>query len=165
MGQYATSGSESFTRNPITPTAMWPGDDVYVWGTSFVAGQPPTPGQIQAPNDDNVQFEAVAVDERSLAVYLTPRPGGGAPAGCIVQIIANGNPGVMEVDVQDAGIDADGAYQTNLSSAAYKITTWTQEMNVWTAWAELQPEGAKFISLLCITNPNGVSLKAKISYV
>lgn len=165
MGQYNTSGTESFVRNPILPTAMWPGDDVYVWGTSFVAGQPPTLGQIQAPNDDNVQFEAVALDERSLAVQLVPRPGGGAPAGCIVQVTANASPGALEVDVQDAGIDADGAYQTNLSSASYKITIWTQEGAVWTAWAELQPEGGRFITLLCVANPNAVSLKAKISYV
>lgn len=165
MGKYFTSGTGLLTLNPVLPTALYPGDDVYVWGTSFVAGQPPTPGQIQTPNDTNIQFEAVTVGERSLAVALAPRPGGGV-AGVMVQLRASANPGVMEVDVQDAGVDADGSYITDTVSAAWKITVWTLAGDgTYVAWTELQPEGGRFISLKCITNPNAVTLTAKVSYV
>lgn len=167
MGQYANSGKGTMAVNPILPAALYPGDDIYILGTSFVAGQPPTPGQIQTPNDSNVNFEAFAIGARSLAVVLASRPGGGAPPGVIIQITANANPGVMEIDVQDAAIDADGAYLTNASATnAWKITTWTATNDgKWTAWTELQPEGTRFMSLKCITNPNAVSLTAKVSYV
>src|SRR6266849_2476261 len=102
MPPYATSGTENQTLNTTPATALWPGDQVYVLGTSFVAGQPPTPGIIQAPNDTNVQFEAVTIDERTIAVALAPRPGGGAPPGVMVQVTADSNPGVAEIDVEDA---------------------------------------------------------------
>jgi hypothetical protein len=165
MPPYATSGTESMVPNSVAPAVLYPGDDCYLFGTSYAAGQPPTPGIIQTPNDANVQFEAVALDERSIAVSLSPRPGGGAPPGIMVMVTANANPGAAEIDVQDSNIDADGAYETNLSSASYKLTVWTQEGAVWTSWAELQPEGARFISLLCIANPNGVKFTAKLSYI
>jgi hypothetical protein len=165
MPQHFQSGTEALTPNPVLPAVLYPGDDCYVFGTSFAAGQPPTPGIIQAPNDANVQFETVAVDERSIAVNLASRPGGGAAPGVMVMVVANGNPGAAEIDVQDAGIDADGAYETNTSSAAYKMTVWTQEGANWVSWTELQPEGARFITLLCVANPNGVKFTAKISYV
>lgn len=167
MGKYNDSGTGNNTLNPIIPASLWPGDEAYVWGTSFVAGQPPTPGIQQAPNDTNVQFEAVAVGSRSLAVALAPRPGGGAPAGIAVLIVANGNPGVMEVDVENAPADADGIYEVP-SAAAYKITTWNGPIGpngYYNAYAELQPAGDRFVSLECITNPNSVKLTAKISYV
>lgn len=159
MGQYATSGTSNVTLNPVLPAAMWPGDGVYVWGTNSV------PGTIPAPNDANVQFEAVAVGERSLAVALAPRPGGGSAAGIAVIVQANANPGVMEVDIQNAPIDADGIYLT--PSATYKLTVWTgpDADGSYFSIAELQPESDNFVSLKCITNPNGVNLKAKIVYV
>ncbi len=165
MPPYATSGTENQTLNTTPATALWPGDQVYVLGTSFVAGQPPTPGIIQAPNDTNVQFEAVTIDERTIAVALAPRPGGGAPPGVMVQVTADSNPGVAEIDVEDAAIDADGAYELNTSSTAYKITTFTQEGTVWTGWTQLQPEGAGFITLRVVLNPNSSKWKAKIVYV
>src|ERR1700680_1449895 len=119
MAQYATSNTGSLVLNPVSPAILGPGDSVYLWGTSFVAGQPPTPGIIQAPNDANVQFETVVVNERSIACNFQPRPGGGNAAGASIMVIANGNPGVMEVDVQVSPMDADGAYLT--PSASYKI--------------------------------------------
>ncbi len=156
------------TINPTLPTVLYPGDDKYLFGTSVAAGAPPTPGQIQAPNDSNIVLEAVAVGERSIAVALAPRPGGGAVAGIMVEVIASANPGVCEIDVQDAGIDADGAYLTQTTSTAYKITVWTaltDGSGRYVGYTQLQPEGGRFISLKCITNPNGVSFAAKLSYV
>jgi hypothetical protein len=174
MPQYATSGSGSLALNPVLPAVLWPGDQVYLWGATNTnpgfgaadAGAPP-PGQIAAPNDGNVNFEDVVTGARSIAVQLASRPGGGAAPGCMVQVIANGNPGAAEVDIQDAAIDADGAYLTNTSSTIYKLTTWTQigSSNFWTAWSQFQPEGAGFITLKLIANPNGVEYTAKLVYV
>jgi hypothetical protein len=84
----------------------------------------------------------------------------------MVQVFASANPGAAEIDVQDAAIDADGAYVTS-SNTAYKLTTWTQVggSGLYTAWAEFQPEGGRFISLKVIANPNGVNFIAKVSYI
>lgn len=164
MGQYQTSGTNTLVPNPYPPASMWPGDDVYVLGLSYVLANGPTPGQILAPNDSNVLFEAVTIGERSLAVCLAARPGGGAAPGLIVTVNASANPGASEIDVQDAGIDADGAYLTP-SGAAYKFTAWTNNGGIYTAWTELQPESGRFVSLKVIANPNGVKFTAKLSYV
>src|SRR5208283_75614 len=161
MPPYATSGTNSLALNSQLPSLLWPGDDLYLFGTS-----PGNPGAIPKANDTNVITEVVAVGERSIACQLCPRPGGGYPPGCLVQVIANANPGAAEIDVQDAAIDADGAYITPTGSAAYKITTWTQiggSAN-YLGTTELVPEAGRFISLKVIANPNGVSFTAKISY-
>lgn len=160
MPQYQTSGGETLTRNPAAPAVLWPGDEAYQFGTAVL-----TPGQSQKPTDDNVQFEAVTVDERSIAVCFAPRPTGGSPAGVEVRVFANANPGAAEIDVQIANVDADGAYTTPSGSAAYKVTTWTQEGIIWVGAADLQPLGAQFMTLLVVANPNGVSFWAKTAYV
>lgn len=160
MPPYATSGQETMALNPVLPTVLFPGDEAYVFGTT-----PFVPGQTQKPNDSNVQFEAVNVDERSIAVQLVARPGGGAPPGVMVQVVANANPGAAEIDVQDAAVDADGAYLTQTTSAAYKMTVWTQEGANWISTTQLQPEGGHFITLLVVANPNAVPFTGKIVYI
>jgi len=162
MPPYLTSGTSSPVVNGALPTVLWPGDEKYLFGTG-----PNTPGIIPAPNDANVVYEAVTVGERSIAIALAPRPGGGAPPGLMVQVFANANPGAAEIDVQDAAVDADGAYITPTGSAAYKLTVWTQlgGSGIWTSYAELQPEGAGFITLKVIANPNAVQFTAKVKYV
>jgi hypothetical protein len=163
MPSYANSGLGTMLPNPIPPTVLWPGDQKYVFGTS-----PNNPGQISTPNDSNVITEAVQVGERSIAVVLAARPGGGAPPGCMVQVIASANPGVAEIDVQDAAVDADGAYLTQTTSAAYKMTVWTALMDGsgrYISTTQLQPEGAGFITLKVIANPNAATYTAKIVYV
>ena len=165
MGQYATSGTGNISANTQLPAALWPGDEVYLFGTSFVAASGPTPGQIQAPNDANVQFETVTVGERSLSAALAPRPGGGQAAGISVLVVASANPGAAEIDVQVSPSDSDGTYLTP-SNSAYKLTTWTAAGNgQFFAWTELQPSGDNFISLKVIANPNSVKFTAKLSYV
>lgn len=157
--------SGTMNLNTELPTGLYPGDEKYVFGLAQAEGSPPTPGQIQAPNDSNVQFETVVVGERSIAVAISPRPSGGPP-GLMVQITADADPGAAEFDVQDAAIDADAAYITPLTSPAYKITSWTAAGNgQFTAWTELQPEGGRFVTLKCIARPNAVKFKAKIAYV
>ena len=164
MGLYATSGTGNLTNNTVLPASLYPGDTVYLWGTSFVAGQPPTPGIVQAPNDSNVQFESPAVGSRSLSAALAPRPGGGAPTGISVLVVASANPGAAEVDVQVSPSDSDGSYLTPAN--AYKLTTWTAGANgQFFAWAELQPVGDQFVSLKLISNPNTVKFTAKLNYV
>jgi len=170
MPSYANSGLGTLTPNPIVPTVLYPGDEKYVFGTSVPVGTSPTPGIIQTPNDSNVVLEAVTVGERSIAVALAPRPGGGAVPGVMVQIIASANPGAAEIDVQDAAVDADGAYLTQLTSTAYKMTVWTllgDGSGRYISTTQLQPEGGHFISLKVIANPNGVGITytAKIVYV
>lgn len=165
MGQYNTSGTGLTTLNPVLPASLWPGDEVYLWGTT---GSIPPAGQIQAPNDSNVVFEAVTVGERSLAANLASRPGGGSAPGVAVLVTANGNPGVMEVDIQNAPVDADGVYQTPTGSSVYKITTWNGPVGpqgYYNAYVELQPLADRFLTLKCITNPNAVKLTAKVIYV
>jgi hypothetical protein len=166
MPAYATSNTGNVTLNPVIPAALWPGDSAWLFGTSFVAGQPPTPGIIQAPNDTNIQFEAVTVNERSIAVSLASRPGGGAPPGVSILVWANANPGAMEVDIQNSPMDADGFYLTP-AGTSYKITTWTQVggSNNWFAWVELEPLSDVFVTLKVISNPNSVKLAAKLNYV
>lgn len=162
MGQYATSGSNNRTLNTALPTGLVPGGECYVFGTVTA-----TPGVSPAPNDTNVQFEAVTVGERSLSVALGSRPGGGAAPGISVQVNASGNPGAAEIDVQTSPVDADGAYQTPTGSAAYKITTWTGPLSdgSYTAFAELQPLADRFASLKVIANPNTVKFTGKIVYI
>jgi hypothetical protein len=167
MPQYATNGTGNLTPNTALPAVIFPGDEVWLFGTSFVAGQPPTPGIIQAPNDSNVQFEAGAVGEASIAACMAERPGGGAGAGASVLVMLNGNPGIMEVDVQLAPMDADGAYLLP-AAAAYKINTWTGPVGpqgYYFAWTELQPLGDQFMRLKVITNPNAVGIAAKVNYI
>jgi hypothetical protein len=157
---YNTSGTESLAVNPVLPSVLLPGDQKYLFGTT-----PYLPGQVSEPNDANVVTEAVILDERSIAIQLAPRPGGGAPPGLHVIAIASANPGAAEIDIQDAGIDADGAYQTQTTSPAYKMTVWTQEGPVWVASTQLQPEGGKFLTALIVANPNAVSFIVKAMYV
>lgn len=160
MPQYATSGSLSLVPNTTPPACLWPGDEAYQFGTSaFVPGNP------QKPTDATVQFETVTVAERSIAVNLANRPGGGSPAGVEVRVFANANPGAAEIDVQIANVDADGAYTTPSGSAAYKITVWTQEGNQWVGAADLQPLGAPFMTLNVVANPNAVKFWSKVTYV
>ena len=168
MTAYANSGLGTMLLNPILPTILWPGDEKYVFGTSVAAGLSPTPGISQAPNDSNVIPEAVVLGERSIAVALAPRPGGGAVPGVMVQLIASANPGVAEIDVQDAAVDADGAYLTQTTSTAYKMTVWTaltDGSGRYISTTQLQPEGGHFITLKVVLNPNAVSYSGKIVYV
>lgn len=149
--------------NPILPTVLWPGDFKYLFGTG-----PNLPGTIPTPNDSNVVTEAVNVGERSIAVALAPRPGGGLAPGVQVQVIASANPGVAEIDVQDASVDADGAYLTQTTSASYKMTVWTaltDGSGRYISTTELQPEGSNFLTLKVILNPNAVTFTAKVTYV
>jgi hypothetical protein len=86
----------------------------------------------------------------------------------MVQAIASANPGAAEIDVQDAAVDADGAYLTQTTSAAYKMTVWTalgDGSGRYISTTQLQPEGGRFISLKCIANPNAVTFTAKVIYV
>lgn len=160
MPQYANSGTNSLTLNPVSPIGLQVGDEAYVLGTT-----PLVPGQSQKATDSNVVFEAVAIGERSLAVTFQARPGGGSPPAIQVQVNASANPGAAEIDIQDAAIDADGAYLTPTGSASYKLTTWTQNDAIFTAWAEISPEVGRFSSLKIVANPNAVSFAAKYVYV
>lgn len=159
MPAYATTATNSSALNPVPPTVLYPGDDVYVLGTMTAV-----PGLSQVPNDSNVLPEAVVVGERSIAVGLAPRPGGGSPAGLMVQVVASANPGAAEIDVQDASVDADAFYLTP-ANAAYKLTSWTQNGTTWVAWTQLQPESGRFTTVKVVANPNAVKFTCKLSYV
>src|SRR5277367_6079133 len=97
MPAYNTSGGKTLTRNPIPPSCLWPGDELYVFGTSALV-----PGSPQKATDDTVAFETVTVNERSIAVCMAPRAGGGYPPTLMVQVSTNANPGAAEIDIQDA---------------------------------------------------------------
>lgn len=160
MPAYLTSGTNNLTLNPTPPSALYPGDQIYLFGTG-----PGAQGGNSLPDDTAVGFEAVQVGERSIACQLVDMPMR-SPGGVHVMVLASANPGAAEIDVQDAAMDADGAYLTQTTSTAYKITTWTQvgASGVYIGTTELQPEGGRFISLKVIANPNAVSFKAKLSY-
>ena len=147
--------------NPVPPALLMQGDEKYLFGTKVYV-----PGEIATPNDSNVVTEVVAVGERSIAVCLGPRIMGGDPPGIMVQVIASANPGAAEIDVQDAAVDADGAYLTP-TGAAYKLTTWTQLGGglQYIGTTELQPDGGRFVTLKVIANPNAVTFTAKVTYV
>lgn len=163
MPQYANSGTGSLAVNPTLPAALWPGDEIWFFGTSVL-----TPGVQQKPTDANVQLEAVVVGERSIAATLAPRPPGGAPPALMVMVIGSAAPGAAEIDIQDAAIDADGAYLTPTGSIAYKVTAFTaltDGSGRSVAFAEISPEVGHFVSLKVIANPNGVNWAAKGVYV
>lgn len=168
MPQYATNNTGNLTLNTQQPSILWPGDSLYLLGTSQVAGQPPTPGIIQAANDTNVQFETAGVNYTSIAASFAPRPGGGAAPGASILVVANGNPGVMEVDVQLSPMDSDGSYLLPTGSSTYKINSWTGPTGpngYYFAWEEFEPLSDFFARLKVITNPNAVKLTAKLNYV
>jgi len=164
MPKYNDSGTGNLTLNPVLPAALYPGDSVWLLGTSAAAGQPPTPGIIQAPSDTNVLPEAVVIGERSLAAVMASRPGGGAPAGASLIVIASANPGVCEVDLQTAPMDADGAYVTQ---TANKISTWVgpSPAGTYVGVLEVASLNDAFASVKIITNPNAVKFAAKLVYV
>lgn len=159
MPPYQTSGTGNLTLNPAAPTVLQQGDDFYPFGVVN-----PAPGQQSKPNDSNVQFEAVTVGERSIACQLNYGPAR-SPGAVIVQVFANANPGAAEIDIQDAGVDADGAYATPTGSAAYKLTAWTQlgASANYMAYAEINPEAGRFVTLKVIANPNAVQFWGKLS--
>ena len=117
MPAYATSGTNNLTLNTAAPSVLYPGDYIYVFGTG-----PGAQGGNFLPDDTTVGFEAVTVGERSIAIQLADMPFR-SPGGVHVLLIASANPGAAEIDVQDGAIDADGAYITQTTSPAYKITT------------------------------------------
>lgn len=148
------------------PPSLLPGDERYLFGTTVAAGTGPTPGVVQSPSDANVVTEAAATGVLSQQVHLAPRANGGAP-GVMVQVIASADPGAAEVDIQDAAIDITGAYLVP-NNASYKLTVWTAMADGtgrYMCYTELQPEGAKFLRLKVVANPNAVTWIAKIVYV
>jgi hypothetical protein len=158
MPKYYDSGTNNYTLNPVAPTVIYPGDDKYLFGTA-----PNTPGVQQAANDSNVEFEAVGVGERSIAVQLARGSQGSAP-GAIVEVIADADPGAAEIDIQDSAVDADGAYITP-ANGANTINAFTNNGAYWIAIAELQPSPGGFTTLKMVANPNAVNWRAKIRYV
>lgn len=167
MPQYATANTNNNSLNTQLPSVLWPGDSLYLFGLSFIAANGPTPGQIIAANDSNVLPETAAANATSIAAAFAPRPGGGAAPGASILVIANANPGVMEVDVQLSPMDSDGSYALPTGSTTFKINTWTQMggSTNWFAWAEFEPLSDFFARLKVITNPNAVKLTAKLNYV
>ena len=155
----------SLVPSPIVPTVLYPGDNKYLWGTSVASGAAPTPGQQQAPTDANAVFEAVSVSEASIAFSLAAYDR--RTPGLSLVLIANANPGAAEIDIQDASIDADGAYVAQTTSTAYKVTSFAQvgTSAYYIATVELQPSGAPFTRLFMVANPNAVSWLAKVVYV
>lgn len=168
MPIYSDNGTGNLTDNPVLPSVLCQGDDKYLLGTSFAIGAAPTPGIIQTPNDANVNAEIVVAGDRSIAIALSPRPDGGAAPGLSVLLVADKDPGAMEVDVQTANTDADGAYQTPTSSTAYVMTTWAGPkgpLGKYVASAQFQPLGDRFVTLKVVSNPNAAKLTAKVTYV
>lgn len=158
MPPYATSGQGTVALNTALPTVLQQGDDFYPFGTA-----PYTPGAISKPNDTNVQFESVSIGERSIAWTIDHGPAQ-APRSLFVQAFASANPGAAEIDIQDAGIDADGAYAT--PATGNKLgTTWTQvgASGVYTAQVATTQEVGKFSSLKVIANPNAVQFWVKVN--
>jgi hypothetical protein len=84
----------------------------------------------------------------------------------MVEIVFSANPGVFEVDIEEAAIDAESSYLLNSSSTAYKITAATARPDgTYVAWAELQPQGGAFLRLNMVALANVVTTKAKVVYV
>lgn len=146
------------------PPVLSPGDERYLWGTSVAAGVSPTPGQQQAPTDANVVGETLVVGVKSQQVTLTPVPG--RVAGAMVQIVFSGNPGAFEVDVEEAAVDDTNKYILNATSAAYKIVAATAMADgKYVAWAELQPQGGRFLRLGLVALANVVTVTGKVIYL
>jgi hypothetical protein len=159
MPYYATGGSNSQTPNTVLPTVLQPGDEKYVFGT---VGANPLPGISQNPNDSNVVAEAAVAGGASIAVQLGPRPGGGATPGLSVYVTSSTNPGSSEIDIQEADVDADGAY--SLVTSTSKITTWTQVGALWVATIDISSVVGRFVRAYIKTLGTGGNWTVKFTY-
>jgi hypothetical protein len=110
-------------------------------------------------------MEAIVAGQKSAAVQLSSLPG--RNPGAMWEIVFSGDPGVFEIDIEDAANDTDNAYILNLSNAAFKITAvgkvGTDGKRY--IYVELQPVGAVFQRLNMVALTNVVNVQAKVVYV
>lgn len=140
----------------LSPVSPNPGDSVYLFGKLLAAAT-------QLPvNETNSDFEAVTVGTPSIAACISNRKEAGSAPAVSLELIANGNPGAANFQLQEASTDADACYLTP-SAAAYTITSFTQKGSNWVAFVDDIPTGGKFMRVLPSANPNGVSWKAKLT--
>lgn len=136
--------------------ALNPGDSVYLLGTL-------TAGSTQLPvGDNNVTPEAVAAGVSSISACISGRKEAGGPPAVSLMLIFDANPGVFNVQLQEASTDADGCFLTP-TAAAYTITAATQKGSRWVAFVDDIPTGGKFMRVLVSLNPNAVNILAKLT--
>jgi hypothetical protein len=123
-----------------------------VWGVPIT-----TPPSI---SDTNVMIEEIAAGIASLSVCLsTGRPFSGPPA-VTVEIHFDSDPGVAEIDIQEADTDADAFYITPAAGAYTVVPTRTAQF---VTRVDLSPTGGKFMRLYMKTLPQDADVWAKIS--
>jgi hypothetical protein len=138
----------------LSPIALQKGESCYVFGVlSATATQLPV-------NEGNVAVEEVPAGTASIAVNLQAGSESQPPPMLCIEIHFDSDPGVAEIDVQEADTDADAFYIT-MSNANYTIVP-TRTGNINTR-VDLNPTGGKFLRLFVKTLPNDADMWAKIT--
>lgn len=154
------------------PTALYPGDYKYLFGTSYVVATGPTPGQIQPPTDANGVYEnltapiAAAGVAASIAAQLVPSSG--RVPGAMVQLVWPADPGAFTCLVQEAAINQEGMFLLPTGSAAYTInaaTAMADGTGRYTAWAQFQPDSGMLLRLKFTALPGSKLVLGKLLYV
>lgn len=110
-------------------------------------------------SDSNVSVEEIAQGIASMSVCLaTGRPFSPPPMVCI-EIHFDSDPGVAEIDVQEADTDADGFYILPTAAAYTVVPTRTGNINT---RVDLSPTGGGFLRLFMKTLPNDADVWASI---
>jgi hypothetical protein len=143
-------------NSTISPIEVKPGDWLYLFGT-FPQGTPPA-----AQGDQNVVFEAVAVNEASWPALIAPAPGETFPSIGIEIIGNSATPGAAVFQIQEADSDADGLYITP-TNTTYTVSAFIAVGSTSVARADLSPTGGRFQRVKCTANPNGLTWKVKLT--
>ena len=133
-------------------TILNPGGWAYVFGLPLTT--PPSIGP------SNILAEKVVAGEASLAVCLGLGQPGNPPPMVSVEVHFAANPGVFEIDVQEADTDADAFYLTP-SAAAYTFSAVNGV--TFNGRVDLPSTGGKFMRLFMKTITNNVNCWAKIT--
>jgi hypothetical protein len=128
-----------------------PGGKIYVWGLPAT-----TPPSI---SDRNLAVEEVAAGTASMSVCLATGTGFNSPPMVCIEIHFDSDPGVAEIDIQEAESDADAYYITPAAAAYTVVPTRTGNINT---RVDLSPTGGGFLRLFMKTLPNDADCWASI---
>jgi hypothetical protein len=157
MGLYpGVLGATVPVQSNLSPIALARGESAYVWGVlAATATQLPI-------NEGNVAVEEVAAGTASLAVNIAGGEIEGAVPTVLIEIHFDVDPGVAEIDVQEADTDADAFYILPTAAAYTVVPTRTGNINT---RVDLSPTGGKFLRLFMKTLPNDADCWAKVTRI
>lgn len=144
------------------PTDLKPGDSCWLFGKVPAANA-------GGADDALILGEQPAAGTSSIPICITPPPQGGPPPMVTFEFsfyatgtLVPADPGVFEIDIQEADTDADAFYILP-TNATYKVTVVVAV--TFKARADFSPTGGKLMRVKLVTRTNGVDLAAKASRI